>query len=276
MSLGTTIRRRMILRRFAGAGVILVNMLGASPPRAARAGPMGEPGRRRPLIILDPGHGGHDPGATGVAGTLEKHITLASALVVRQVLRAHGGYRAELTRTQDHYLPLDDRVDIARGLGADLFLSMHADQLSDPAVRGASVYTLARQASDAETEALADRENGNASGPDGGVPGVTPEVSGILASLAARRTRAASARLAHQLVVDMEQRVPVLPTPERHANLTVLHSAGIPSVLIEMGFLSNPADEAALNDPAHRQVIARAMTRAVDAWFALPADGATG
>ncbi len=271
MNTGMRLRRRLIIRRFAGVGAVFCTVLANLNPRLAGAvqpaGQGDDTPRRAPLIILDPGHGGADPGATGVAGTLEKHVTLASALVLKGVLEAHGRYRVELTRTKDHYVAREQRVEIARDLGADLFLSMHADRLADPAVRGASVYTLARQASDAETQALAERENGMIPGPDGRMRAMPPEVSGILASLAARRNRAASTRMAHQLVLDLERRTPVLPTPERHANFTVLHAAGIPSVLIEMGFLSNHDDEAALNDPAHRQVLARAMTRAVDAWF---------
>jgi N-acetylmuramoyl-L-alanine amidase len=140
-------------------------------------------------------------------------------------------------------------------------------------VRGAAVYTLAKQASDAETKALADRENGLTA--EDGVSrtrDIPPEVSDILASLAARQTRVASARIAHQLVNGLERDLPVVPSPERHANFTVLHTAGIPSALIEMGFLSNPADEAALADPAHRALFARSMARAVDTWFALPGE----
>lgn len=151
-------------------------------------------------------------------------------------------------------------------------MSLHADTLSDPSVRGASVYTLARQPSNADTEALANRENGLL--PGGDARGVAPEVSEILLSLAARESMAASTRIAHQLVTDLESDVPLLPSPERHANFTVLHTAGIPSVLIEMGFLSNRADEAALNKSGHRDLVARAMTRAVDAWFSI--GGGTG
>jgi N-acetylmuramoyl-L-alanine amidase len=222
--------------------------------------------------MLDPGHGGRDPGATGMAGTLEKDVTLAAAVALRANLEAGGRYHVALTRSEDRYVAREDRVDIARDLGASLFLSMHADILSDPTVRGASVYTLARRASDAQTAALADRENGLAPGEDSHAGTVAPRVSEILASLAARETRAASTRIAHQLVRDLGHRLPVLPTPERHANFTVLHAADVPSVLIEMGFLSNPLDEAALNDAAYRDVIARAMTRAVDAWFTAPHD----
>jgi N-acetylmuramoyl-L-alanine amidase len=189
---------------------------------------------------------------------------------VKASLEASGRYRVALTRAEDHFVPREGRVAIARDLGASLFLSMHADQLSDPSVHGASVYTLAKTASDAETAALAERENGLLPGRQ--LTTVAPEVSEILASLAARETRTASTRIARQLVRDFAQRLPVLPSPERHADFTVLHAVGIPSVLIEMGFLSNTADEAALNDPGHRDLIALAVTRAVDVWFAMPRD----
>ena len=263
------IRRRLILRRLTGGGAVFSTLLGNMDRRKAQAAVADRP---PPLVILDPGHGGRDPGATGASGTLEKDVTLASALALKASLEAVGRYRVELTRTHDHYVTRDDRVDIARDLGASLFLSMHADQLSDPAVRGASVYTLAKRASDAETEALAERENGRVLGEDGHKGRIPPAVSDILASLAARETRAASTRIARQLVHDLRRRTPVLPSPERHADFTVLHTSGIPSVLIEMGFLSNSADESGLNDPAHREVMARAMTRAVNAWFAISHD----
>ena len=230
-------------------------------------------GRQAPLIVLDPGHGGKDPGAIGIAGVHEKDITLASAMSLKAALEARGAYRVELTRTEDQFISREDRVDMAHELGATLFLSLHADRWSNAAVRGAAVYTLAKQASDAETKALADRENGLASEEDvARARHMAPEVSEILASLAARQTRVASARIAHQLVNGLERDLPVVPSPERHANFTVLHTGGIPSVLIEMGFLSNPADEAALADPAHRAVFARSMARAVDTWFAIPGE----
>jgi N-acetylmuramoyl-L-alanine amidase len=264
------IRRRQILRRLAGGGAVCWTLLSNLEPAAARS--RGTLRRPAPLVILDPGHGGHDPGAIGISGTFEKDVALISALALKTVLEAAGRYRVELTRTDDRYVRLEDRVDIARDLGANLFISMHADTMADTSVRGASVYTLARRASDADTEALAERENGVLSGDEdrGGA------VSEILASLAARETRAASARMAHQLVNDLAPGVPVLPQPERHADFTVLHSAGIPSVLIEMGFLSNTDDEAALNDATHRDLIARSMTRAVDAWFSAGRSGGTG
>jgi N-acetylmuramoyl-L-alanine amidase len=263
------IHRRLILRRLAGGGTILCTFLGDMGKSQAQTTPTGSAASRPlPLVILDPGHGGRDPGTTGVTGTLEKDVTLASGLALKTALEARGCYRVELTRTEDQFISREDRVDMTRNLGAHLFISLHADRLSNASVRGASVYTLARRASDAETEALANRENGLLPGEDSHAGTVAPEVSEILASLALRETRLASARIARQLVRDMERDLPVLPSPERHANFTVLHAAGIPSVLIEMGFLSNPADEAALKDPAHRQVVAGSVARAVDAWFA--------
>jgi N-acetylmuramoyl-L-alanine amidase len=265
------IGRRRVLRRLSGGGAVFWTFLaGIRGANAQSALPHDTSGRRLPLVLIDPGHGGHDPGASGVAGTLEKDITLASALALRDILKEAGRFRVELTRSRDKFVTLDDRVRLARDLGANLVLSMHADEVSDSTVRGASVYTLAKSASDAETAALADRENGLASGSAGSGEHVTPEVSEILASLAARETRAASSRIAHQLVHDFRRRLPVLTRPERHANFAVLHTADIPGVLIEMGFLSNADDEAALNDPEHRALIARAMTRAVDAWFSGP------
>jgi len=268
------IRRRLILRQLAGGGAIFCTFLADLNKNLARAATSGGRGRHTaPLIVIDPGHGGRDPGATGITGTLEKDVTLASALALAAALVELGRFRVELTRIEDRYITREGRIDIARDLDASLFLSMHADKVVDPAVRGAAVYTLAKRASDVETEALADRENGLLPGEDGGMARVAPEVSEILASLASRQTRAASSRIAHQLVRDMEPNLPVLPSPERHANFTVLHAAGIPSVLIEMGFLSNPADEAALNDPAHRDLIARSMARAVETWFGGPRDG---
>ena len=220
-----------------------------------------------PLILIDPGHGGRDSGARGIAGTLEKDVTFNIGLALRAALAARGRYRVELTRAGDQFVAPEDRVDMAHGRKADLFLSLHADTYPVASVRGAAVYTLARRASDPETEARAARENATARGrPAGGE--LARQVSDILHSLAEREARALSSRIARRMVRDLERDVPVLPSPSRHANFAVLQTAGIPSLLIEMGFLSNRADEAALGDAAHQARIAQAMTRAIDAWFA--------
>jgi len=166
------------------------------------------------------------------------------------------------------FVPLDDRVAQAESRRAALFVSMHADALTDHSVRGASVYTLASKASDAQTAALAVREN-NADRAGGPVWGHTsPEVSRILASLVRRETRINSGRLARGLVLSLDRDLPMLENPERHAGFVVLKAADIPSVLVEMGFMSNPGDEALLRRAEHRRLVAGAMQRAVDAYFA--------
>jgi N-acetylmuramoyl-L-alanine amidase len=220
----------------------------------------------KPLVMLDPGHGGKDPGAIGVSGTYEKHVSLATALDLKHLLEATGHYRVALTRARDVFIPLEDRVAIAQAHGAELFVSMHADALDDHAVRGASVYTLANTASDAQTAALAQSEN-SADRYGGLPPHTSPEVTRILASLVRRETRAGSVRMARDVVGALDQDVPMLPNPERHAGFVVLKAADIPSVLVEMGFMSNPRDEAALRRADHRELIAVAMKRAVDAFF---------
>ncbi len=266
------ITRRLLLGRLgSGSGIIgtflLPGRLGAapghSPPAAARRK---ETGPTRPLVMLDPGHGGKDPGAIGVSGTYEKQVSLATAFELKRQLEAAGRYRVELTRTRDVFIPLDDRVAKAQARGAALFVSMHADAISDHAVRGASVYTLANTASDPQTAALARREN---SADRFGEPGFNapPEVARILASLVRRETRIGSSRLARDLVGSLDRDLPMLPNPERHAGFVVLKAADIPSVLVEMGFMSNPADEAELRRPQHRMRVAEAMKRAVDAYF---------
>jgi N-acetylmuramoyl-L-alanine amidase len=221
-----------------------------------------------PLVMLDPGHGGKDPGAIGVSGTYEKHVSLAAALELKRQLEADGRYRVALTRGRDAFVPLDDRVAKAQAQGAALFVSMHADALSDHSVRGASVYTLASTASDAQTAALAQRENSADRFGGSGSHTASPEVSRILASLIRQETRIGSGRLARSLVGNLDRDLPMLPNPERHAGFVVLKAADIPSVLVELGFMSNPIDEAALRRPQHRARVAEAMKRAVDAYFA--------
>jgi N-acetylmuramoyl-L-alanine amidase len=224
--------------------------------------------RTAPLVMLDPGHGGKDPGAIGVSGTFEKQVALATALELKRQLEASGRYRVALTRARDVFIPLDDRVDAAQRHRASLFVSMHADALADHAVRGASVYTLAPTASDTLTAALARRENAADYPSRHRRHGATPEVREILANLVRAQTRAESLRMVRGLVDSLDRDLPMLPNPERSAGFTVLKAADIPSVLVEMGFMSNLHDEAALRRAEHRRLVARAMHRAVDAYFA--------
>ena len=279
MALGPPFSRRLLLGRLGSGTGIVGTFLLPSRLRAALAATAvrfrsigchdtaaGRPRPPPPLVMLDPGHGGKDPGAIGISGTYEKQVALATAFELKRQLEAAGRYRVALTRARDAFIPLDDRVEMAQAHGAALFVSMHADALSDHAVRGASVYTLADTASDAQTAALARREN-SADRFAGGAFNASPEVARILASLVRRETRVGSSRLARTMVGSLDQDLPMLPNPERHAGFVVLKAADIPSVLVEMGFMSNPADEAELRRPQHRVQVAEAMQRAVDAYF---------
>jgi N-acetylmuramoyl-L-alanine amidase len=271
--------RRVLLGRLgSGTGIVGTFLLPAwmrdamaAPSRRHHGYPSPPPNPAAelsaPLVMLDPGHGGKDPGAIGVSGTYEKHVSLAAAQELKHLLEAGGHYRVALTRARDVFVPLEDRVAKAQAQGAALFVSMHADALSDHAVRGASIYTLSSTASDAQTAALAQREN-SADQYGGPAFHTTPEVSRILASLVRRETQVGSVHLARDLAGSLDQDVPMLPNPERHAGFVVLRAADIPSVLVEMGFMSNRADEQQLRRPEHRKLVAVAMKRAVDAYFA--------
>ena len=274
------VTRRLLLGRLCtGSGVVGTFLLPAALHQAmaaphhphARPRHAGKARTHTPLVMLDPGHGGKDPGAIGVSGTYEKHVSLAAAAELKHLLEAGGHYRVAMTRTRDHFIPLEERVAKAQQAGAALFVSMHADALSDHAVRGASVYTLSATASDAQTAALAQRENSADRFVGHTYKGVSPQVQRILASLVRRETRTGSARIANDLVRQLDHEVPMLDRPERHAGFVVLQSAEIPSVLVEMGFMSNPRDEAALRQASHRRLIAIAMKRAVDGYFAATA-----
>jgi N-acetylmuramoyl-L-alanine amidase len=267
------IARRILLRRLCLPGLALSFLV----PQRGHAAPQRRPGaakatavpaQRLPLVVLDPGHGGKDPGAIGISGTYEKHVALAAAQELRRQLLATKRYRVELTRGRDVFVPLEDRVAIARRRGAALFVSMHADALADASVRGASVYTLNETASDGQTAALAQRENAADRFGTPNFHGTPPEVARILVSLVRQETRVGSSRMARSVVQSLGREVPLLPNPARHASFMVLKAADIPSVLVEMGFMSNKADEAALRRPAHRTMLATSMLRAVDAYFA--------
>ena len=276
------VTRRLLLGRLgSGTGIVGTFLLpgwmrGALAATAAHSArqvvppPPSRPSVRAlaPLVMLDPGHGGKDPGAIGISGTYEKQVALAAAFELKRQLETGGRYRVALTRGRDVFVPLDDRVAKAQAHGAALFVSMHADALSDHSVRGASVYTLANTASDAQTAALAQRENSADRFAGGSWHDTSPEVSRILTSLVRQETRVGSVRLSRSLVGSLDHDLPMLPNPERHAGFVVLKAADIPSVLVEMGFMSNRNDEAELRRPEHRARVAEAMKRAVDAYFA--------
>ena len=229
-----------------------------------------------PLVMLDPGHGGKDPGAIGFSGTYEKHVAEAAAAELARQLMATGRYRVAMTRTSDRFIPLDGRVELAQKHGASLFISMHADALHNASVRGASVYTHSHGASDSQTAALARTENDadRFGGPL--VQGASPEVQQILASLVTEEARRGSLHMANAVVSSFRSRINLLPHPQRHAAFAVLKSAQIPSVLVEMGFMSNRLDEAALRQAGHRAMVAGAMCTAVNRYFASAGVGLAG
>jgi N-acetylmuramoyl-L-alanine amidase len=239
--------------------------LGLAGAAVLRAGPA-RAQHRLPLVMIDPGHGGYDPGAIAPDGVFEKDITLASGLALRRRLAATGRYQVEMTRSTDTFVTLDDRVAAAVGAGANLFLALHCDHLPKPDLRGASVFTLSETASDGLAAGLASDENSTDVAPD--FPGVSPQVAGILASLESRATRIGSATLAQDIQASFSGVVPLLPDPRRSANFAVLRDPSTPSTLLEMGCLTNPLDEALLKSPAHRRLMAERLTRAIDMYFA--------
>ena len=225
-------------------------------------------GARKKIIVIDPGHGGVDPGAIGRSGGYEKNITLAAARDLRDYLQATGRFEVHLTRDRDIFIRLRGRIEIAREHKADLFLSIHADTISDKNIRGLSVYTLSERASDKEAGALAERENKSdlIAGVD--LTHESAEVTNILIDLAQRETMNQSSRVASLLVRELSERVKILQNPHRFAGFAVLKAPDIPSVLIELGFLSNRDDERALRSKEHRQQVARSVGAAIDAFFA--------
>lgn len=235
------------------------------PPSGALGGTAGE---RRRLIVLDPGHGGQDPGAISASGRYEKEITLNVARAVAQKLRATGRYRVLLTRESDKFIRLNERVSLARTREADLLLSIHADSLSgDRATRGASVYTRAEAASDTEAEALALRENRADQLADGMPVAEMDDVVSILLDLASRDTVRLSSRFAGLLTASMGETTPLRRNALRAANFRVLSAPDVPSALLELGYLSNPADEALLFSEGGRDRLAGAVVGAIDRFF---------
>lgn len=219
------------------------------------------------VIVLDPGHGGADPGAIGVTGVYEKIVTLSAARDLSKILKKSGKYDVILTRNSDKFLRLRDRVSIARGAAADIFISLHADAIKKRNVRGASVYTLSEKASDAEAAALAAKEN--KADLIGGVQldGKSEEVTNILIDLVQRETMNLSAGFANVVLPELGKRVRTLRNGRRFAGFAVLKAPDIPSVLVEMGYLSNSHDERLLSSSKGRRPIIEALARAIERFF---------
>lgn len=226
-----------------------------------------------PLIVLDPGHGGYDPGAVSKSGVREKDITLRAAKILRTLLRGTGRYDVILTREDDRFMALRDRVAVARSSNADMFLSLHADSINDPDVRGASIYTLSEVASDREAAALAARENraGALSGVALNEQDDDVTVS-ILIDLAQRQSRAYSTRLADLLIGGISTVQPLVGNNHRQAGFAVLTAPDVPSVLLELGYLSSKADVEALRNERQLTRLMSAIERSIDEYFVWHAD----
>jgi N-acetylmuramoyl-L-alanine amidase len=217
--------------------------------------------RGRPIVVIDAGHGGRDPGATSVSGQVhEKDLTLVIAQALRDELVNRGRVRVAMTRDDDRYLTLDDRAAVARRLNAAMFVSIHIDSAANPLARGASVYSLSDVASDAEAAQLAARENAGEGRAAGG-----GAVDSMLADLAMRSQMGASADLASRLVHKAAGRVELRPNPHRFAAFHVLRRAEAPAVLFEAGYLSNADDELLLRNPNERAKTVLALAQAIEA-----------
>ncbi len=237
------------------------------PPRAAA--PMPErPLTEKPLVVVDPGHGGVDPGAIGVGGIYEKDITLAMARELKRQLESSGRYRVQLTRDKDVFIRLRDRVAIAREADADLFLSLHADIIANNSLRGLSIYTLSDKASDREAEMLAAKENRADALAGLDLSAENDLVASILIDLAQRDTMNHSKRFAKLTLDNVGRDVKLISSkPHRQAGFAVLTAPDMPSALVEMGYLSNPQDASLLNTSTHREKLGRALVRSIDAYF---------
>jgi N-acetylmuramoyl-L-alanine amidase len=237
------------------------------------AGPDPVPPAPLPVIVLDPGHGGADGGARGLGGAVEKTLVFEFCSELKQQLEATRRYSITMTRNRDEYVDLDDRVAMARNANASLFISVHADTLSEAAdVSGSTVYTVAERASDSEAARIAAREN--AADPKlGGEKQAQedPGVADILFDLKRRETRAYAHIFSRGLVENLRGSARLNHNPERSAGFVVLKAPEFPSVLVELGYLSNAQDVQAMNSPNWRTKAAAAMVKAIDAFFSAPA-----
>lgn len=223
----------------------------------------------RPIVLIDPGHGGRDPGASGVSGTLfEKQLTLAMSKELADLLEKRGRVRVAMTRESDLYLTLEQRALIARRLQAGLFLSLHMDSAPNPLARGVTIYSLSDVASSAEAARFAEAENAESGAlstePDG-------SVRALLADVALREQMEDSAGLADRLLRRANGRVQLRPRPHQFAAFHVLRRAETPAVLVEAGYISNADDEATLLTAEGRAPLVLALAQAVEADLAMRA-----
>jgi N-acetylmuramoyl-L-alanine amidase len=246
----------------------------ADLPRTDR--PDGKSGDPRPLVVLDPGHGGIDIGTKGPGGEEEKDIVLNFSQRLRDRIEKTGKYRVLMTRADDTFVPLADRVRIARDAGAALFVSIHADALphGEGDARGASIYTLSDTATDSEAARLAEKENRAdvIAGVD--LKGEPDDVAGILIDLAERETKSFSVQFAHKVVGEMKSVTRLHKTPLKSAGFRVLRAPDVPSVLVELGYVSNRQDLQSLVSDNWRDRTADSIAQAIDSYFSAHVAGA--
>jgi len=225
---------------------------------------------KRKVIVIDAGHGGVDPGAIGYNGTYEKNITLSMAKELKELLDKKTQYKVYLTRGRDVFIPLRERVKIARKYDADLFMSIHADSARNRKAVGLSVYTLSETASDKEAAALAEKENKADIVAGLNFAEHSKEVSDILLNLAQRETNNSSSEFATLLSNQMSRIVKTVSNTHRFAGFAVLKAPDVPSVLLELGYLSNPTEERQLRQKSYRRKLAEATVKAIDKYFQNP------
>jgi len=222
---------------------------------------------RKPIIVLDPGHGGADPGAISARGNYEKDLTLKMAKEVKKALEKTGRYKVYMTRETDKALTLRGRMKFAHKQNADLFISIHADSAKNKKAKGLSVYTISEKASDKEAMMLAERENKADIILGMDLSNETKEVSNILIDLAKRDTMEKSSQYANILVSEMASQVELVKNAHRFAGFVVLKSTNVPSVLLEIGYLSNKQEEKLLHQASYRARLTKAMVIAIDKYF---------
>ncbi len=258
------LHRPVVLLDAQASGTSAVVKIAPSGEVAATAAPNKS---SKPLIIIDAGHGGQDPGAIGIHKTREKDITLNYAKALRDALLATGRYRVTLTREDDRFILLHERVALARKHQGDLFISLHADSNPRAEARGFSIYTLSETASDDEAAALADRENKSDIIPGIDLSTADPDVASILIDLTQRETMNKSAQLADAIVAALPPSIRKLERPHRYAGFRVLKAPDIPSVLIELGFLTNAEDERLLLTKEHRARLVKSVVAGIDRYL---------
>lgn len=264
---GMTTYRYVVDLEQAGPGVARAAASADSPSAEAQPvrieAPLEPATPAMKVVVIDAGHGGRDPGAHGVDAH-EKDVTLAAARTLRDRLERTGRYHVVLTRDTDTFVSLEDRVRIARRANADLFISLHADAIADPSLRGATVYTLSDHGAARTAKGVFGKPDWFI---DMDLPGRDPAVNRILLDLTQRQTVNRSSAFAETLLEKLDGRTTLLRRSHRDAGYMVLLAPDVPAVLLEMGFITNPEDEKALTDAAHRKRVMDAVADAIESYF---------